>query len=104
MKEKLKNTKDVLKQASNSEKNMNDILQVLQMQNKIPDFIDKDTGGILQTPQKQEKSSLNIQKVIRGYYARKGRRNDILNLASNEKQAATTSQRLLEVKGQNLKK
>jgi hypothetical protein len=50
---------------------MNDILQGLQMQNKIPDFIKKDTGGILQTPQKQEKSAVKIQKVIRGNTSRK---------------------------------
>jgi cell division septation protein DedD len=50
---------------------MNDILQGLQMQNKIPDFIKKDTGGILQAPQKQEKSALKIQKVIRGNSSRK---------------------------------
>lgn len=54
-----------------SDKNMNDILQGLQMQNKIPDFIKKDTGGILETPQKQEKSALKIQKVIRGNLSRK---------------------------------
>ncbi len=29
---------------------MNDILQGIQMQNKIPDFIKKDTGGVLQIP------------------------------------------------------
>jgi hypothetical protein len=61
----------MLDKSSKSDKNMNDILQGLQMQNKIPDFIKKDTGGILQTPQKQEKSALKIQKVIRGNKARK---------------------------------
>ena len=59
------NSLNILKQATKSDKNMNDILQGLQMQNKIPDFIKKDTGGILQTPQKQEKSAVKIQKVIR---------------------------------------
>ena len=62
---------NMLDKSSKSDKNMNDILQGLQMQNKIPDFIKKDTGGILQTPQKQEKSALKIQKVIRGNKARK---------------------------------
>ena len=62
---------DIFNTATKSDKNMNDILQGLQMQNKIPDFIKKDTGGILQTPQKQEKSALKIQKVIRGNKARK---------------------------------
>ena len=31
--------KDLFKQATKSDKNMNDILQGIQMQNKIPDFI-----------------------------------------------------------------
>ncbi len=33
--------KDLFKQATKSDKNMNDILQGIQMQNKIPDFIKK---------------------------------------------------------------
>ena len=89
------NSLNILKQAKKSDKNMNDILQGLQMQNKIPDFIKKDTGGILQTPQKQEKSAVKIQKVIRGNASRKDTRNDILNQASNEKQAATTLQKVV---------
>ena len=88
--------------ATKSDKNMNDILQGLQMQNKIPDFIKKDTGGILQTPQKQEKSAVKIQKVIRGNASRKDTRNDILNQASNEKQAATTLQKV--VRGHSARK
>ena len=86
---------DIFNTATKSDKNMNDILQGLQMQNKIPDFIKKDTGGILQTPQKQEKSAVKIQKVIRGNASRKDTRNDILNQASNEKQAATTLQKVV---------
>ena len=62
---------NMLDKSSKSDKNMNDILQGLQMQNRIPDFIKKDTGGILQAPQKQEKSALKIQKVIRGNKTRK---------------------------------
>jgi hypothetical protein len=48
------NSLNILQKASKSDKNMNDILQGLQMQNKIPDFIKKDTGGILQTPQNKK--------------------------------------------------
>jgi hypothetical protein len=62
---------NIFNTSTKSDKNMNDILQGLQMQNKIPDFIKKDTGGILQTPQKQEKSAIKIQKVIRGNTSRK---------------------------------
>ena len=62
---------DIFNTATKSDKKMNDILQGLQLQNKIPDFIKKDTGGILQTPQKQEKSAIKIQKVIRGNASRK---------------------------------
>ena len=93
---------DIFNTATKSDKNMNDILQGLQMQNKIPDFIKKDTGGILQTPQKQEKSAVKIQKVIRGNASRKDTRNDILNQASNEKQAATTLQKV--VRGHSARK
>ena len=96
------NTINMFDKATKSDKNMNDILQGLQMQNKIPDFIKKDTGGILQTPQKQEKSAVKIQKVIRGNASRKDTRNDILNQASNEKQAATTLQKV--VRGHSARK
>jgi hypothetical protein len=95
-------TINMFDKATKSDKNMNDILQGLQMQNKIPDFIKKDTGGILQTPQKQEKSAVKIQKVIRGNASRKDTRNDILNQASNEKQAATTLQKV--VRGHSARK
>jgi hypothetical protein len=55
----------MFKDATKSDKNMNDILQGLQMQNKIPDFLKKDTGGILETPQKQEKASNKIKSFIK---------------------------------------
>ena len=57
--------------ASKGDKNMRDIIQGLQLKDKIPDFIKKDTGGVLQIPQKQEKSAIKIQKVIRGNLSRK---------------------------------
>ena len=37
---------------------MNDILQGLQLQNKVPDFIKKDTGGVISKPQKAQKDVL----------------------------------------------
>ena len=57
--------------ATKSDKNMNDILQGVQMQNKVPDFIKKDTGGILETPQKQDKAANKIKKFIIKNYERK---------------------------------
>jgi hypothetical protein len=61
----------MFKDATKSDKNMNDILQGLQMQNKIPDFLKKDTGGILETPQKQEKASNKIKSFIKNSIERK---------------------------------
>ena len=55
----------MFKESTKADKNMNDILQGVQMQNKIPDFLKKDTGGILETPQKQEKSANKIKKFIK---------------------------------------
>jgi hypothetical protein len=62
---------NMFKDATKSDKNMNDILQGLQMQNKIPDFLKKDTGGILETPQKQEKASNKIKSFIKDSLERK---------------------------------
>jgi hypothetical protein len=56
---------NMFKDATKSDKNMNDILQGLQMQNKIPDFLKKDTGSILETPQKQEKASNKIKSLLK---------------------------------------
>ena len=55
---------------------MNDILQGLQMQNIIPDFLKKDTGGILETPQKQEKSANKIKKFIKNSIEQKNKMKD----------------------------
>jgi hypothetical protein len=62
---------NMFENASKGDKNMRDIIQGLQLKDKIPDFIKKDTGGVLQIPQKQEKSAIKIQKVIRGNLSRK---------------------------------
>jgi hypothetical protein len=56
--EKLLKTKNMLNDAGRSDTNMNQILQGLQLKNKVPDFIKKDTGGILSKPQKAQKDIL----------------------------------------------
>jgi hypothetical protein len=48
----------MLNDAGRSDTNMNQILQGLQLKNKVPDFIKKDTGGILSKPQKAQKDIL----------------------------------------------
>jgi hypothetical protein len=57
------------------------------VRNKMKD--NADAGGEI----KQKKAAINtIQKVVRGHQSRKDLRNDILNTASKEKQAATLLQ------------
>jgi hypothetical protein len=69
--QKLLKTKNMLNDAGRSDTNMNQILQGLQLKNKVPDFIKKDTGGILETPQKQEKASNKIKSFIKNSIERK---------------------------------
>ncbi len=43
---------------------MSDILQGLQMQNEIPDFLKKDTGGIQKHHKNKEKHQIKLNYVL----------------------------------------
>ncbi len=49
--------------ASKGDKNMRDIIQGLQLKDKIPDFIKKDTGGILEKAQKAIKVKVENYQI-----------------------------------------
>jgi hypothetical protein len=59
---------NMFEDASKGDKNMRDIIQGLQLKDKIPDFIKKDTGGILEKAQKaikvKSKKLSNIADII----------------------------------------